>query len=213
MSAVASPIAGFYAPGNPGVAEVGEILVEKNGGQSRTTVVGVTGVPTCVPASPRRRVVECAPASEPCAPKVTTTCSTVLRPRTVKATAYQPVEVCNTVYDKITTQVTTECPPEPKPCPPPCAPACAPACAPKACDPCASYGWGHSFWSFFIIFIVIAIIVALILWVAQPNFILNHDAQGNPIAGDINVGRLILWAIIIGLILGFIIWLIWSCVC
>ena len=80
------------------------------------------------------------------------------------------------------------------------------------CDPCNNYGWGHGFWSFFIIFIVVALIVALILWAANPDFIRKRDSAGN-VTNDIDVGKLILWSVVIGLIVAFIIWLIWSCAC
>lgn len=79
-------------------------------------------------------------------------------------------------------------------------------------DPCCDTGYGHGFWAFFVIFIVVGLIVALILWAANPDFIRTRDAAGN-VTDNIDVGKLILWSVVIGLVLGFIIWLIWSCAC
>lgn len=146
-------------------------------------------VPVC--ASPRRTV------------STATSCSSRMVPRTVRKTAYVPTEVCETVMDKETTCVTRE-----EACPTPCAEPCE-----KPCDPCETYGWGSNFWTFFIIWVVVTIVVALILWAVKPSWVLNKDANGQPIAGSVNAGQLILWSVLIGLVVGIIIWLLWTCVC
>ena len=104
------------------------------------------------------------------------------------------------------------------PCPPkrcdpcvkelPCEKKCDP-CDPCAtsCDPC-----GRGFWTFLIIFIVIAIVVGLILWAICPDFIKKKDSSGN-VTDEVDVGKLILWSVVIALVVAFLIWLIWSCCC
>jgi len=91
------------------------------------------------------------------------------------------------------------------PCPDPCADPCDP-CATK-CDPC-----GSGFWTFLIIFIIVAIVVALILWAICPDFIKKKDSAGN-VTDEVDVGKLILWSVVIALVVAFLIWLIWSCCC
>lgn len=191
---------------------------------------------SCAAASP-------CPVACPPKPCPVTVCEETLVPRQRMKTVYEARQIPETIHDKLLVCKTiTPCPPC-SPCPPPapvccdepvvlpticqddcapkvCAPvcpvkSCEPVCSPCApkCDPCHSYGWGSGFWSFFIFWIVIAIIVALFLYIIQPDYVLNKDANGNVIPGDINAGRLILSAIVIALILAFILYLIWVAVC
>lgn len=61
-------------------------------------------------------------------------------------------------------------------------------------------------WLWVLITVVVATLVFwFIFWLANPNFSQYRDANGNP-TGDPNQGIIFLFALVIGLILGLIVW-------
>lgn len=61
-------------------------------------------------------------------------------------------------------------------------------------------------------YVLVPIIIGLLLWIAKPNLILERDAQGNIVQGNIDWSRFIIWLIIFTIIIWVILWLLLSVV-
>ena len=69
-------------------------------------------------------------------------------------------------------------------------------------DHCES---GNNWWFYLFWFLVIGIIVWFLLFALNPDFVQKEDDDGNA-TGEVDQGKVLLWAVIISLIAIFLVW-------
>jgi len=69
-------------------------------------------------------------------------------------------------------------------------------------------GCGHQkdWWFFLFWFLIIGIIVWFLLFALKPDFVQEEDEHENP-TGEVDQGKVLLWAVIISLIAVFLAWI------
>jgi heme/copper-type cytochrome/quinol oxidase subunit 2 len=67
-------------------------------------------------------------------------------------------------------------------------------------------GYGNNWWFYLFWFLVIGIIVWFLLFALKPDFVQKDDDDYNP-TGEVDQGKVLLWAVIIALIAIFLIWI------
>lgn len=68
----------------------------------------------------------------------------------------------------------------------------------------ATYGYMDGFGFYLVWFLIIAVVAWIVLFSLKPDFVRKLD-------GELDAGKVLLWAVIIGLIGIFIIWLVKKC--
>lgn len=66
-------------------------------------------------------------------------------------------------------------------------------------------GVGNNWWFYLFWFLVIGIIVWFLLFALKPDFVQKDDYDDNP-TGDVDQGKVLLWAVIISLVVIFLVW-------
>ncbi len=67
-------------------------------------------------------------------------------------------------------------------------------------------GCGNGWWFFLFWFLVIGIIIWFLLFALKPDFVQKTDDEDN-VTGEVDQGKVLLWAVIIALIAIFLIWI------
>jgi heme/copper-type cytochrome/quinol oxidase subunit 2 len=66
---------------------------------------------------------------------------------------------------------------------------------------CYNDWWFYLFW-----FLIVAVIAWFLLFALKPDFVQKDDDNENP-TGEVDQGKVLLWAVIIGLVAVFLIWI------
>ncbi len=67
-------------------------------------------------------------------------------------------------------------------------------------------GVGNNWWFYLFWFLVIGIIVWFLLFALKPDFVQKEDDDSN-VTGEVDQGKVLLWAVIISLIAIFLVWI------
>lgn len=70
-------------------------------------------------------------------------------------------------------------------------------------DHCAT---GNNWWFYLFWFLVIGIVVWFLLFALKPDFVQKERHDGSP-NGEVDQGKVLLWAVVIALIAIFLIWI------
>lgn len=70
---------------------------------------------------------------------------------------------------------------------------------------CSSRNW----WFYLFWFLVVGLIFWFLLFALKPDFVQKDDHDGNP-TGEVDQGKVLLWAVIIALIAVFLMWIFQS---
>ena len=68
------------------------------------------------------------------------------------------------------------------------------------------YDCGNNWWFYLFWFLVIGVVVWFLLFALKPDFVQKEDEDFNH-TGEVDQGRVLLWAVIIALIAVFLIWI------
>ena len=66
--------------------------------------------------------------------------------------------------------------------------------------------YGNGWWFYLFWFLIVGIIVWFLLFALKPDFVLKTDEDDHE-TGEIDQGKVLLWAVIIALIVVFLVWI------
>lgn len=67
------------------------------------------------------------------------------------------------------------------------------------------HGYSSGWWFYLFWFLIVGIIVWFLLFSLKPDFVQKTDSEGEE-TGEVDQGKVLLWAVIIALIVVFLVW-------